>query len=253
MLIGCNDQNVESAQNPLSNSIEAPAELISLKQATVGPPSINRMWQYKIQYLVAENSIVKKGDVIVRLDTEQLESLLFDEQSKLAAAMKEQEKQALDDSAKQQDLLLALAEADMEYERAQRKVAITDEARSAIERDKQRLDFEIAKQVKAQTKASLDKHEDSRDINNKVSKSKVSGINRRINELKSSIDKLTITAPKDGLVVYQSDWQGNKPATGETIPQGRTIMTLPSIDQLAVKAEFDESDTSSLSVGHRTT
>jgi HlyD family secretion protein len=250
LIAGCSEQSDEAVNTVIINAaIEAPAELISLKEATIGPPSINRMWQYKIQYLVPENSLVKKDDVIVKLDTEQLESWLFDERSKLAAAIKEQEKQTLDDNAKQQDLVLALAEADMEYDRAQRKVAITDESRSAIERDKQQLDYEIATRIKTQAEVSLVKHEDSKRVNDRVSKSKVSGIRRRISELESSIAKLIIKAPKEGLVVYQANWQGNKPAIGETISQGTTIMTLPSIDQLAVKAEFDESDTSSLNVG----
>ncbi|TDF42504.1 HlyD family efflux transporter periplasmic adaptor subunit [Alteromonadaceae bacterium M269] len=248
-LLSCSTETVSEKEASNNSQIEAPAELISLKEAYITPPSINRMWQYKIEYLIPENSLVKKGDVILKFDSEQLDNRLFDERSKLNAALKELEKQTLDDNAKQQDLVLDLAEANMEFDRAQRKVSITDESRSEVERKKQQLDFEIAQLKLEQAKKSLSQHDQTTTVNAKVSESKISGIKRRIADLETSIAKLTINAPKEGLVVYQAGWQGNKPAAGETVPQGTTLMTLPSIDQLAVKAEFDESDTSLLHVG----
>ncbi len=248
---GCNKPLNEKVAVTSTPPIEAPAELISLKQANIGPPSINRVWQYKIEYLVPENSLVKTGDVIVRFDTEELESRLLDERSKLEAALKEREKQNLDNNAKQQDLVLALAEAKMEYERAERKVAITDESLSAVEKQKQKFDFDIAIQKQIQANNALKAHDNTIKVNTQVIETKIAGIQRRVADLESSITKLTISAPKEGLVVYQADWQGNKPAAGETISQGTTVMTLPSIDQLAIRAEFDESDTSALHVGQR--
>lgn len=248
-LFGCNESSNIEATSSGTIKIDAPAELISLKQANIGPPSINKIWQYKIEYLVPENSLVKTGDVVVRFDTEQLESRLFDEKSKLAGALKEKEKQELDNNAKQQDLVLALAEAKMEYERAERKVAITDESLSDIEKRKQKFDFDIAAQIQKQATRALNAHDNTVKTNTRVINTKIASIERKVMELENSIAKLTVVAPKEGLVVYQADWQGNKPATGETISQGTTVMTLPSIDQLAVKAEFDESDTSALYVG----
>ena len=43
--------------------ISAPAELVSLQNISISAPSVQRMWQYKIEYIARENALVKKGDV----------------------------------------------------------------------------------------------------------------------------------------------------------------------------------------------
>lgn len=251
ILVACagesDDQLTKAA---MSNSkISAPAELVSLQEVSIGPPNVRRMWQFKIEYLAPENALVKAGDLIVRFDGQKLRNDLVGRSSNLKAAQKEAEKQALADEQKEQDLVLALAEAKKNNEIAQRKVEITDVSRSQVERKKQQAEYAITREQLKQAQHNLQQHRTHRVVNQQVAQAKVNNARVRVDEIQSSIDKLTILAPKAGMVIYEKDFEDKKPAVGDTVWMGRTLVNLPSVDKIAVKVEFDEADTAKVSEG----
>jgi len=248
MLLGC---QTEAVDVPLQKaaSVTASAELISLKNATIGPPSVARMWQYKIEYMAKENQVVKKGDKILAFDAQRLKTDLISHSSRLAAEIKKAENQKLKDDATQQDLKLALAEAEMNYQKAKRKAEITDASRSKIERDKQQAEYEYQTENLAQAKQRLAHHIKAMVINRQVDQGGINMRQGRVNSIERDIAKLTIWAPKDGLVMYTADWNGEKAAVGQTVYMGRSLLQLPSLDEVAIKAEFAEPDTAKLHTG----
>lgn len=250
-LMGCAESikttDTESSQN--NEQLTAPAELVSLQEVTIGPPNVPRMWQFKIEYLVPENTLVEEGDVVVRFDGQRVKNDLVGKQSELDAAIKEAEKQTLKDEATEQDKELALAEAKMNMEIAQRKVEITDASRSDIERRKQIAEYEITSKLYQHAIQKLAQHKQRMKINKEVQTARISNLQVRVKSIQDSINKLVVKAPKKGLVIYQADWEDNKPAVGETVYMGRQLVNLPSLDRLAVKVEFDESDSSKVQVG----
>ncbi|GAB2674760.1 HlyD family secretion protein [Aliiglaciecola aliphaticivorans] len=233
------------------DSIIAPAELVSLQDAPIGPPSIRRMWQFKIEYLAPENALIKKGDLVVKFDGDKLMEDLVSKQSDLEAAIKESEKRKLKEQATEKDLELAMAEAKMNMEISQRKVAITDASRSEVERLKQVSESAINRVIYEQSIQKLAQHKERMVINGEVQNGRIKKLQLRVKTIQDSLDRLVVKAPKDGLVVYQVDNNDNKPAVGETVYMGRPIVTLPSLDKLAVKVEFDESDSSVVKVGQQ--
>jgi HlyD family secretion protein len=67
--VSSNAQNNNDSQR---NGLVAPAEIVSLQQITIGPPNVRNMWQFKIEYIANENSLVKKGDTILRFDGQRI-------------------------------------------------------------------------------------------------------------------------------------------------------------------------------------
>ena len=250
-VIGLQAQTTDLNNNSgLTDSVLiAPAELVSLQEITIGPPNIRRMWQFKIEYLAKENTLVKKGDLLVRFDGQRLKNDLVSRQSDLDAAIKEREKDILRDEATEQDLILAEAEALKNRDIAQRKVEITDTSRSEVERLKQQAEFEITSALLAQAKQKLEQHKLATQVNLEVQNARVAKRASRVKEFQDSIKKLEIKAPEDGMVVLVADWEDNKPAVGETVYMGRSLMNLPSLEQLAVKVEIDESVSAKVSTG----
>jgi HlyD family secretion protein len=242
-------QKTTSSSDDSDANLIAPAELVSLQEITIGPPNIRRMWQFKIAYLARENTLVKKGDVLVRFDGDRLQNDLVGRQSNLDAAIKEREKDLLRDEATRQDLVLAVAEAKKNRDIAQRKVEITDVSRSEIERQKQQAEFKIASALLAQAEQKLQQHHVKAKVNLEVRDAKVANAQARVKEFQDSISKLEIKAPEDGMVVYIADWEDNKPAVGENVYMGRSLMNLPSLDQIAVKVEIDESVSANIRPG----
>ncbi|MEP4889148.1 MAG: HlyD family efflux transporter periplasmic adaptor subunit [Aliiglaciecola sp.] len=251
-LLGCSEAIIAADDSEeINEGIIAPAELVSLQDAPVGPPSIRRMWQFKIEYLAPENALITKGEIVVKFDGDKLTEDLVSKQSDLEAAIKESEKRKLKEQATQKDLELNMAEAKMNMEISQRKVAITDASRSEVERLKQVSEYEINRVLYQQSIQKLAQHKERMVINGEVQNGRIKKLQLRVKNIQDSLDKLIVKAPKNGLVVYQVDNNDNKPAVGETVYMGRPIVTLPSLDKLAVKVEFDESDSSIVKVGQQ--
>nr|WP_136252846.1 efflux RND transporter periplasmic adaptor subunit [Ningiella ruwaisensis] len=231
------------------DNLIAPAELVSLQDISIGPPNVNRMWQFKIEYMARENTMVKEGDVILRFDGQRLQDDLVGRKSSLEAAIKEAEQKRLENEAKLEQLTLDLAEAEMNETIARRKVEITDVSRSDIERKKQQAEFRIAQEAHRQAKQRINQHVLAMEVSQKVQGAKIENERVRVMQIEESLQKLNVKAPKAGMVIYASDWSGEKPAIGDTVYMGRTLINLPALDKIAVSVEFDESDTAQVALG----
>ena len=255
VLFGCDSETQTPAPSSTdaSPTLTVPAELVSLQTLTIGPPSIRRMWTYKIQRLVAENKIVKPGDLLVQFDGQDLRTRMLTRQSELDAATKELEKLILEDNARAEDLALDLAEATMNEDKARRKVEITISSRSEVERRKQEADFAIMQVRKAQAQQRSDEHAQRRIVNQQVQEARIANLQTRVDEIKDSLNKMTVKSTSDGIVILRKNGDGDKPAVGDTVSMGNTLIEVPSLDNLAIKMEVDESDTNKVNIGQAVT
>ncbi|WP_241652039.1 hypothetical protein [Pseudoalteromonas phenolica] len=140
-------------------AVQANGELESAKQSLIAPPSIARMWQYKVKFLAPENKQVKKGEVVAAFDDKPVRDRLIDKNSEYDRAVKELENQKALEIKNQEELKLALAEAQMNFDIAERKADINDDSLSDNDKRKAQIDFTIAKNdlELAQKKISISK------------------------------------------------------------------------------------------------
>jgi len=252
LVSACAEKTLEVSQTSnQSSSLMAPAELVSLQDISITPPNIPRNWEYKIEFLARENSLVKEGEVIVRFDAQNLRNQLVGRESELEAEIKEAERMKLEGEAKLEQLTLDLAEALKNKNIAKRKVEITDVSRSEIERKKQQAELTINTELFEQAEQRVEQHKIAMRVNEQVQAAKVDKARFRVEEVQDSIAKLTIKAPKDGMVTLIPNSDDEKPAVGDTVYMGRRLMSLPSLNKIAVKIEFDESVTSMVDLGDK--
>ena len=233
------------------STMTVPAELKSLQDLAFGPPSISRMWNYKLQRIIADNAAVKKGDVLLKFDGQDLRNRLVGRQADLDAARKELENIILQDEARTKDLELALAEAQMNEEKAQRKAQITDASRSEIERKQQQADWDITRVLSEQAQQRLDEHRLRMVLNQQVQTARIANLNSRVKEIQNNMARLTVKSPVDGIALVNRNNDGDKYAAGDNVHMGNTLVNVPSLDKLAVKMEIDESDTQKVAIGQR--
>lgn len=251
LLAACseNQTNVTELQQQTDQVISAPAELVSLQEINITPPSIRRMWEFKIEYLARENTIVKEGDVLIKFDGQRLRTDLVTRQSDLDARIKEAEQKKLKNEARLEQLVLDLAETKKDKDIAKRKVAITDVSRSQIERQKQQAEHKITIELHSQAIQRMEQHKVAMAVNEQVQAARISKAQSRVDEINDSISKLEVTAPKPGMVVLVPDDEDKKPAVGDTVFMGSRLISLPSLNNIAVKVEFDESFTAKVNLG----
>ncbi len=251
MLSACGEKDIETqvSQQSAKNLISAPAELVSLQNISITAPSIQSMWQYKIEYIARENTLVKEGDILLKFDGQTLRTSMVTRSSDLNAAVKEAEQKKLENEEKLEEYNLDLAEAKKNMDISERKVEITDVSRSDIERRKQYSEFGITTELHEQAIQRVEQHKISMQINEQVQQAKISKAKSEVDELKLSMQRLQIKAPKEGMVVLIPNGDDEKPAVGDTVFRGSRLMSLPALDKIAVKVEFDESFTSDITLG----
>jgi HlyD family secretion protein len=238
-------------QERIELSVSASGELESQSTAIIAPPSVARMWEYQIKFLLAENTQVSKGQLLVSFDDKQVADRLVEKQAELARAQQELENNVIKATATEKELVLKLAEQQMEYDKAQRKANIIDHSRSDNERRKSIIDFTIAENDLFLAKEKLTFHRDNKQLNHKLANSKVDRITAKVNDLERDIERLKVKAPSNGMVIYKTNFQGEKPAVGENIRFGQPIIEIAVIEKMQLKVQIDEPDSGKVKIGQQ--
>jgi HlyD family secretion protein len=251
-LSACNNSPTELVKlEKVKLVVSASGELESKQTAMIAPPSVSRMWQYQIKQLTPENTRVKKGQLIVSFDSKKVMDRLIDKQADLDRAQKELENKEIKETETEQEFILNIAEKEMEYEKAQRKADIIDNSRSENERQKSVIDFTIAENDLFLAKEKLKFHLNNKALNLKLAKGKVNRLSAEVDDFKRDIERLKVKAPIEGMVIYRANWQGEKPAVGESVQFGQPIVELAVIEQMQLKAQIAEPDSGKIKLGQQ--
>ena len=249
-LFGCEKPNVVAIKKEsLKQVVLASGELESKHTQFIAPPSISRMWQYQIKSLAPENSKVKQGQIVVSFDDKQVVERLVEENGKLTQAKKELENKVLKEQEKEQELILTLAEKQMEFDKAQRRANIIDNSQSDNDRKKSQIDFTIANAELALAKRKLAFHKENSASNLNRLKAKVNRITGEVALLTNDIERLKVKSPINGLAIYRANWQGEKPAVGENIQFGQPVVEIAVIEKMQLRAQITEPDSGKVAVG----
>ena len=252
LLTACNEQNEQNFSVKNSDivlSVKANGELESSTSALIAPPSIARMWQYQIKTMQPENSHVKKGQVVVSFDDKQIRDKFIDKQGNLARAKKQLENAQSKELIKEHELTLKVAEMKMNYDKAKRKAEIVDNSRSEVERKKSQIDFTIASNDLTLAKSKQAYQQQSKELNLKTIQSKVIRLQNEVDGYLQDIERLKVKAPIDGLVIYKTNFEGEKSSIGESVQFGQPVIELAVLENMQVKAQIDEPDSGKIAPG----
>ncbi|WP_370480256.1 efflux RND transporter periplasmic adaptor subunit [Tamlana flava] len=216
-----------------------------------GPSNARRfgLYQIKIQDLVPEGTVVKKGDYVGKLDVTELNGRIQDAQLNLEQGESRYIQQQLDTTLtlKQErnaikDLLFKIEEDKLELTRSQYEPPATIRSLEIniekTERDlkEKRTDYSIKKR---QANAKMI------EVGTEVSKYK-----KQIDDLLDLQKEFTIYSDDDGMVTYIREWGGNKRKVGSTIsPWDPAVASLPDLSQMESRTFCNEVDIRKLRKG----
>lgn len=228
--------------------VNASGTLKSSSSKTVSPPRINHVWEYRISYLAPEGKAIKKGERLLAFDAKQQRERLVLKQAQLEADKKTLEKRRLEEKEKLEQLVLTEAEKDVTLAKARSKMDIPKHLQKASEFEKEKKNYELALAEKemASTKTKTQELQMKSVIS--VLEQRIKYLEREVAEIQENIKKHTVMAPMDGLVVYRTR-NGERPAVGDQVWQGRDLIELPDLSNMLVAAVFDEPDAGRLAEG----
>jgi HlyD family secretion protein len=208
-----------------------------------------RASELKIQDMVPEGTIVKKGDYIAQLDKTSYSNSLSDAIVSLQNEQSTLDRELLDsavvltgfrDDINNQKFIVNEAETTLRQSKFEPPTTIHE---AEIELKKARLSLE-------EKKHAYQLHVEQIIANIKSQKQNVRRASDLISDLQDFLPKLTITSPGNGIVIYKKDRNGAQIKTGSSLnPFDPVIATLPDLSSMLSKTYVSEIDIGRIHLG----
>ena len=219
-----------------------------------GPQGLRQanIYNVTISDLIPEGTVVKKGDYVARLDRSELDTKIKDIQTEIEKI----------------ETQLAQTEIDTAIElRAIRDQLINlNFSKKEKELEVQQSKYEAPMVIQA---AKIDLERSNRDYKQLLSKYELSKVKSeaQINEIKASLkqnttklkrfsklgDEMTISAPKDGMLIYKRSWNGRVSTGSQINLWDPTVAELPDLTDMVSKTFVNEVDISRVKKGQDVT
>lgn len=243
------DELVRAARRDLVLTVDITGALEAVDPVALGPPQVADTWSYKISFMAPEGSSVKAGQPVLAFDDSELQQRLQQRLAEAESARTELEKKRSDLAVERADDALRLAEARASLRRARLKAATPDALVAALEREKNRLDEELA----AKEVTSIERQIEAADQAGRADLGSLEGLaartRQKVEELRAGIAKMRVAAPRDGIVVYTSDRSGDKKKVGDSCWWVETILEIPDLDAMRGRAEVEEAHAGRIAAG----
>jgi multidrug resistance efflux pump len=244
-------ERVRVAREDLVLGVEMKGALAALDSEALGPVPVPRMWEYRISMMAPEGGTVKKGEPVLGFDTtalaRELETTKADgDEARELRARRERELQL-----RAEALVLARAEAEARHGKAGLKADVPEALQAQNVLQQARIDRDLAaaevesvgKRIEAAALAA------TLELGNLARRQ--TRARSRVAEISRSIEAMTVRAPRDGTVLYLTNWRDEKKKVGDAAWRAEKVMEVPDLSRLGVKAEVDEADAGRVAVGQR--
>ncbi len=233
--------------------VEVTGTLGAVESSVLGPPAIKETWNFKISSLAPEGAQVRKGEKVLGFDTSDLERKLEQKVAEADAARKQIEKKEVDVSLKRREDALRRAEAEARLRKATLKVDRPEELASANELKEARLDRDLAQDEIEYLDRQLASSREGDEAELRSLASQRDRAEQRVRELQEAIRRMGVQAPRDGTVVYASDWRDEKKKVGDSCWRGERVLEIPDLRRMVAKGEVDEADAGRIAEGRKVT
>ena len=221
--------------------VEVEGELVAVRSRDIGVPPVTET-EFKIAFLAAEGASVKKGEPLLRFDTDTLERLLADKRAELDEATKKVEQKETDLRLKKLDLENRTAQARADLTKAELKADAPAVAVPIVE-------LKVAQLDKAGRERDLANLAAEGRVTDAISGSELRSLRQqrdraqgRVRALEAAIEAMTVRAPQDGIVVFQNDWNDQKKKVGDNVWYGEVVLGLPDLAEMKGDGFVDEAD-----------
>jgi HlyD family secretion protein len=236
----------------LVRTVEIEGELQAVRSTEIGVPPVQNA-EFKIAFLIPEGTAVKTGQPVLGFDTEALQRQLVEKQAEFQEAAKRVEQKEIDLGLKLLDLEQRSAKAVADLGKARLKAEVPPEVQQRVELEKARLD-EKGRERDLQNLASEKRVAETigslelRSLRDRRDRAK-----GRVDDLRDAIEKMSVKAPNDGIVVYRTNWQDQKKKVGDSMWFGETALAIPDLSEMRAEGFVDESEGGAIAEGQPVT
>lgn len=238
-----------SLKSTSSNEITVEGEIQSRMVTPVGPPSIPYIWQYTLAQLAPEGSTVKAGDTAVTFQAAEVPTQLANQKSALNEKQRALEKLKLDQAEAEKAADLAVAEAQSNAEKAARKATMPKELIRRVDYDKLVLEKAMTADLASLALKLRSTQARARKAEKTGLETEISQLQRKIEQLIAGQQALTVKAKQTGMMIYKSNFSGDKFTAGSQVWVGLSVASLADPDRLFVTAKVPEAQATDIKPG----
>lgn len=242
---------VRVTRGDLVSGIDITGTLSAVDSGSFGPPQVSDMWDFKISMLAPEGTDVKKGQPVMSFDTSELRKRLDEKSAEAEQARKEIEKKRADLALRREDERLQLADAEARARKAELKLEGPSDIVSVKERKQVQLDADVAKNEAKTIRLRIASLERAASAEIALLTSKQEHAAAIVKEMQNAIENMTVKAPRNGTIVYVTNWRGDKKKVGDSVWRMERVVEIPDLARMMAKGEVDESDAGKVAVGQR--
>jgi HlyD family secretion protein len=234
----------------LVQSVEVEGELAAVRSTEIGAPAVTEV-EFKISLLVPEGTAVKKGEPVLGFDTEALQRQLAEKQAEFQEAAKKVEQKEIDLGLKLLEVEQQSAQAQADLGKAKLKAEVPPEVQQRVELEKARLDQRGRERDLENLEAEGRATRSLGDSELRSLKNQRDRARGRVEALQAAIEKMTVKAPQDGIVIYRTNWRDEKKKVGDSMWFGETVLAIPDLTEMRAEAFVDEADGGAVAAGQK--
>jgi multidrug efflux pump subunit AcrA (membrane-fusion protein) len=239
-------------------SLVVSGELAAVRSVRIGAPAFRGRGPFAIKMLAPEGSHVEPGDLLCQIDNSTFVSTLQTENLNLEKAENDLVKKKAELEIQTKDLEIQLGQNKLELDKTQLKAEIEKSLLSLRDWQDYQFAYQKAKKEYEKTSKSLELAGKAAREEVALLKLKRDQTAEKIVRLNADIAALDIRADRPGTVLYEifppSRWGGEVPRkiqVGDQIFWGWTILSLPDLKEMEVRAYVSEVDGGLLRPGQR--
>jgi HlyD family secretion protein len=242
---------VRATRGDLVTGVEVTGTLAALESDSFGPPNVTDVWDFKIAMMAPEGTEVKQGRPVLMFDTSDLQRRLEEKSAEADEARKQIEKKRADLALRTKDERLKLAEAEARLRKAELKLQSPPDIVGLTERKQAELDFKLSKQEVDASRARIGALSRAADAEIRLLESKQTTAAGIVSQTQQAIAAMTTIAPRDGTIVYVTNWRGEKKKVGDTCWKQERVLEIPNLNKMKANGEVDEVDAGRVAPGQR--
>jgi hypothetical protein len=201
--------------------------------------------------MAPDGSAVQKGRPVVGFDTSALVRELEQKKAERDSAKTDFDKTEGDLRMQAEKDVLALAEAEARLRKVNFKLDVPGELIASNERKLGEFDREIARKETEYLRRKIETAALAGREGLAILRTQRERAEGRVREIESQLELMMLKAPRDGTVLYATDWRGEKKKVGDSTWRGQPILEIPDLSAMFARGEVDESDAGRVSVGQR--
>jgi HlyD family secretion protein len=204
-------------------------------------------WSLQVQWMAEDGVAVKAGDKVLEFDASALDTNLQEQKLEASQAASDLERQEADNTVTLAGKEFEVHKQRILVQKATVRAAVPEGALARREWQERQLELSRVQSALSTAEEGLSTQQRAARLEIEVREIALEKTLREIDAVSHAMTELTLTAPRDGIMlVAEHPWMGRKFDIGDEAWPGTTVVRLPDLSVMRVKATLPDVDDGSI-------